>query len=281
MSRPLPYRLTLLAALAFFLGVQAGCAGTEPSETTKTPSDEGKVVRAPGRGTRSEGAQEDLSEIRQPEVAIAELPGGRPWPIPLPAGADEGKVQLLEWTESDRITHPLLRDGVEIVRWHATGAVPHPEKWTLLENGKSYEVRGEEGLRPFLRGIESGEDAVAYFALLRRLLPSEERLSQELGVPLKPSPEAIAHLGEYGPADADFWGIPQTPAPARSGEAFEIERPVLRYGDGADGSRLIPGRAAAWRVVLVRERVGPRGRYGARVLRLLDSDGGRFRAETE
>ena len=187
--------------------------------------------------------------------------------------------ELLVWRELESSQHPLLRRGVEIVTLVNREIIPSLERRVVLEKDVAYEVWGPKGLARFLRKIRSAKDALAYFELLRSLLPSKDPLDRHLGLPLRPAAKRLYELGEYGRDDAARWRVAFKPKVSEKEGVFSLRRPTLIHGKTPAEEEEHPDRPGSWFVVLLEERVDRDGAHSARVLRVLDRDGRRFQLE--
>ncbi|MCZ6688167.1 MAG: hypothetical protein O7H41_00985 [Planctomycetota bacterium] len=120
---------------------------------------------------------------------------------------------------------------------------------------------------------------MAYFHLLRLLLLPEESVAQRLGKILSPHENPLSMTGEYGPSKAALWEIPFPAAAFVKDGAFHIRHPVLLMGQQVVTRPDDPEDPKVWRVILVEERIERDGVYSFAVLRVLDSDGSRYRMD--
>jgi hypothetical protein len=162
------------------------------------------------------------------------------------------------WEQETVEESPLLVPGARVVTWfHRGWQMPEPYVRTVRDDGRDHAVRSVGDLRPFLRPVETPEQAVLYSWFLR-----------DFPVPRDVVPGTGAVRGpETGGTWPDFderlraRGIDPGPRVVATPEGFHVVRPVVVFA-----AYPAPGR-----LVEVREWIGRDGSYRYELGRVIDT----------
>ncbi|MCZ6690222.1 MAG: hypothetical protein O7H41_11500 [Planctomycetota bacterium] len=198
-------------------------------------------------------------------------------PVAFEGGPDRD-LRWHSWKGGESHAHPLLRDGVEIVIWWLDGISHSPQVRIVRERNRSYSIKDAADLKPFIREITSGEDALAFTKLLRYFLDSSRTHMRDMGRPLLPQQDPgltgkKGALGYYTPEDADRWEVPFETKVVEEGPYFRVERIVLLPQTRTWGGEEVE----PYRVVLMMERVWRDGGFFNSILRVLEPDGSGYK----
>jgi hypothetical protein len=155
------------------------------------------------------------------------------------------------WNLERTEPHPALRPGAALAVSTRGRGAEHERRVEIEEGGVTYAPGSVEALMERVRPIDSGESAIAYGDLVRRLRIPDAGVA---GDPITPD-SAIAGpggSGHYSAADAEAWGIPFEPTAEPWGGGWAVRRVVLY----APVQHPLHVRVATpWRLVQVREVV--------------------------
>jgi hypothetical protein len=182
-------------------------------------------------------------------------------------GVEFALGELGRWREVDAREDELLRDGAFLALWRLEGISSHPPMSVVLREGPICRaIRSVADLAHVVRPIDTGEKAIRYSELLR-LFEIDEAQVPGQALARNPPGKTTTGRGFFSDADALNWGITECPSASAESDGFHrVRRPV--FVEGGCAASLGMGALA---VVLVLERIGPRGEYSFSIERILES----------